>query len=264
MTTTVTSMATKASDLDDWTSGTNHHIEGHTPTSPRGLEDLEETGASGSAPSHSPSQSLGRQPLPGHPETQYCLGIHITLIEKRGAAPPPPNAWMTFVVEDMLQHRRAGLTKAVVTGPGRAILVYGRCSLGEGPGLGEARDTTFTLIGADTWVGKLAHLATNPLTIQGGQWVIAQAVTECQIRVRGPRYPHSYPRTPQAFRFYHGDESPREKCFEDVGFDHWPPHHKPLWGRDCEWQQRNLRPVLPQPPPPLLIEESKVIGVWCQ
>ena len=69
----------------------------------------------------------------------------------------------------MLCHGKAGLTEAVVMGPGRAILVYGRHSLGEGLSLGDARDATFTLTGAGTWVGKLAHLATNPLTIQEGQ-----------------------------------------------------------------------------------------------
>ena len=51
-------------------------------------------------------------------------------------------------------------------GPGRAVLFYGRWSLGEGLSLGEARDTAFTLTGAGTWVGKPAYLATDPLTIQ--------------------------------------------------------------------------------------------------
>ena len=54
-------------------------------------------------------------------------------------------------------------------GPGRAILFYGRHSLGEGLSLGEARDATFTLTGAGTLVGKLAHPTTNPLTIQEDQ-----------------------------------------------------------------------------------------------
>ena len=53
--------------------------------------------------------------------------------------------------------------------PGRAILFYGRHSLGEGLSLGEVRDAAFTLTGAGTWVGKSAHLANDPLTIQKGQ-----------------------------------------------------------------------------------------------
>ena len=169
MTTIVMLMATKSSNLDDQISGANLQNDGHTPTSSSGQKDLEEMGVSGSAPSHSPSQSPERWPSPGHPRTQYCLGICINLTKKRGAAPPPPHAWMVPVVEDMLQHGRAGLTKAVVMSPGRAILFYRRCSLGEGLSLGEVRDATFTLTGAGTWVGKLAHLSTNPLTIQEGQ-----------------------------------------------------------------------------------------------
>ena len=103
-----------------------------------------------------------------HPETWYCLGIHVTLTKEGGAAPLPPHAWMAPVVEDMLQHGRTGLTKAVVMDQGRAVLFYGRQSLGEGLSLGKMRDATFTLTGAGTWVDKLAHLATKPLTIWEG------------------------------------------------------------------------------------------------
>ena len=155
---------------------------------------------------------------------------------------------MAPVVEGMQQHSRAGITKAVVLGPRRAILFYGRHSLGEGLSLGKARDVTFTLTGAGTWVGKSAHLAADPLTIQEGWQVIAQAITECQIEARGPGCPHSHPTTAQAFIFSHGDESPQEKCIRDTGFDPQPLHHKLPWGRDCEWWPRNLRPLLPQAP----------------
>ena len=61
-----------------------------------------------------------------------------------------------------------GLTKGVVTALGRAALFYGRWSLGEGLSLGKVRDVAFTLTGAGTWVGKLAHLATKCLTIWEG------------------------------------------------------------------------------------------------
>ena len=50
----------------------------------------------------------------------------------------PPHAWQAPVVEDMLQDGKSGLTEAVVTGPGWAILFYGRQSLGERLSLGEA------------------------------------------------------------------------------------------------------------------------------
>ena len=170
-----------------------------------------------------------------------------TLTEERGAAPPLPHAWMAPEVEDMLWHGMTGLTKAVMMGPGRAVLFYGRQSLGEGLSLGKVIDVTFTLTGAGTWVGKLAHLAADPLTIWEGWWVITQAITKCRIGVRGPGHPHSWHTTPQPFRFYHGDESPQAECVKDAGFDHWPPLHKPLWGRDHEQWQRNLGLVLPHP-----------------
>ena len=44
MATTIASMATKSSDMEDWTSGTNLQTEGHTPTSPRDQRDPEEMG----------------------------------------------------------------------------------------------------------------------------------------------------------------------------------------------------------------------------
>ena len=48
------------------------------------------------------------------------------------AVPPPSHAWKASIVEDMMGDGKAGLTKAVVTGPGQAILFYGQWLLGEG------------------------------------------------------------------------------------------------------------------------------------
>ena len=73
---------------------------------------------------------------------------------------------MPPLVEDMLHDIRTDLTKAVLTGPGRAVLFYGRHSLGEGLTTDEARDPTFLFTRAGTWVGKLAYLTTDPMTIQ--------------------------------------------------------------------------------------------------
>ena len=89
-------------------------------------------GALASAPSCLPSWSPARKPSPGHPNTRHCLGILVTLTEETGAAPPLPHAWMAPLVEDMLHYDRIGLTETVVMGPGRAILFYGRWSMGEG------------------------------------------------------------------------------------------------------------------------------------
>ena len=207
-------------------------------------------GALGSAPSCSPSWSLARQLSPGCPETQSCLGTHVTLTKEIGATPLLSHAWTAPVVEDMLCHGRTGLTDAQVMGPGKAILFYGRQSWGEGLSLGKARDAKFTLTEAGSWVGKLAHLVANPLTIWEGWQVIAQAITECQIEARGPGHPHSHPATPQPFQFYHRDEFPWEKCIEDASFDHWPSHHRPQWGRDHDGWKRNPRLAQSQSPSP--------------
>ena len=90
------------------------------------------------------------------------------------------------MIEDMLQETRAGLTEAVVVGPGKAILFYRRHSLGQGLKADEARDATFLLTGAGAWVGKLACLTTDPMTLQEGKRAIAHAVSDHGVKARGP------------------------------------------------------------------------------
>ena len=125
----------------------------------------------------------------------------MTLTEETGVVPPLSHTWTAPLVEDMFHYARTGLTKAMVTGPGRTVLFYGRHSLGEGLSPDESRDATFMLTGVGSWVGKPAYLAADPLTIQEGWWEIAQAITECQIKVRGLGHLHVNLLTPQPFRF---------------------------------------------------------------
>ena len=113
----------------------------------------------------------------------------MTLTDELGDVPPLSFLDGTPVVEDMLQEARAGLTEAVVTGPGRVILFYGRRSMGEGLKADEARDAAFLLTGAGTWVGKLAYLTADPMTIQEGKRAIAQAVSDNRVKARGPGHP---------------------------------------------------------------------------
>ena len=128
----------------------------------QGAKDLRELGALGSSPSHLPSWSPARGPPLNCPNTRHCLEIHVTSTKELGAVPLPSPAWMAPLIEDMLCNARTSLTKAVVTGPGRAILFNGRHLLGEGLTLNEARDAAFLLTGAGMWVGKPAYLATDP------------------------------------------------------------------------------------------------------
>ena len=92
------------------TLGANLPTEGHMPKPSRGQKDPKVMEALGSTPSHLPSWSPARKPSPGHPNTRDCLGIHITLTEETGAAPPPHHAWVVPLVEDMLCYSRTGLT----------------------------------------------------------------------------------------------------------------------------------------------------------
>ena len=69
----------------------------------------------------------------------------MTLTKELGAVPPLPHTCTVPLVEDMLCYARTGLTKAIVMGPGRAILFYGRWSFGESLSLGKARDAAFIL-----------------------------------------------------------------------------------------------------------------------
>ena len=113
----------------------------------------------------------------------------MTLTKETGVVPPPSHAWTVPLVEDMLCYARTGLAEAMMTGPGRTVLFYGRCSLGEGLSLDEFRDAAFVLTGVSTWVVKPAYLAADPLTIEEGWWEIAWAIMKCQIKMRGPGHP---------------------------------------------------------------------------
>ena len=174
------SMAAKLSDLAEEMSGASLQVDGQMEEPTQGAKEEEED----SSPSHSPLWSPAQRPLSGHPNTKYCLEIQVTLTEELGAMPPPSHPWMAPLVEDMLQEARTGLTKAVVIGPGRVVLFYGRHSLGEGLKVDEVRDATFLLTGASTWVGKSAYLTTNPMTIPEGKRVIAQAVSNNRVKMR--------------------------------------------------------------------------------
>ena len=174
------SMAAKLSDLVDKMPGANLQADGHVEVQTQGAKDLWELEEEDSSPSCSLSSSPAQRPPSSCLNMKYCLEIRVTLTEELGAIPPPSHSWTGPLVEDMLHEARTGLTKAVVTGPGRVVLFYGRCSMGEGIRVDEARDATFLLTGAGMWVGKSAYLTTNPMTIQEGRRAIAQAISDIE------------------------------------------------------------------------------------
>ena len=140
-------------------------------------------------------------------------------MDEMGDAPPPPHAWTAPVVGDMLQEARAGLTEAVVIGPRRAILFYGRHSMGEGLKADKARDATFLLTGAGMWVGKLAYLTADPMTIPEGRRAIGQAILDNRVKVRGPGCPRVNPLGQQPFKFNTPRASPPGDVLIHCGSD---------------------------------------------
>ena len=126
------SMAAKSSNLAKETSGASLQANGQMKEPTKWARDLQESEEDDSSPSHLLLWSPAHRPPSGCPNTKYCLEIQVTLTEELGAIPPPSHSWMAPLVEDMLREARSGLTKAVVIGPGRAILFNGRHSLGRG------------------------------------------------------------------------------------------------------------------------------------
>ena len=106
------------------------------------------------------------------------------------------------------------------------------------------------LTGVGTWVAKPTYLTADPLTIQEGWWEIAWDITECQIKVRGPRHPHVNPSTPQPFRFDQRGDSPQKDIPGDANPDHKLLPHWPLRGQNCNRCRRDQGFLPPQPPLP--------------
>ena len=174
----------------------------------------------------------------------------MTLTEELGVIAPPSHSWMAPLVEDMLHEARTGLTEAVVTGPGRAVLFYRRCSMEEGLVTDEARDAAFLLTGVGTWVGKSGYLTTDPMTIQEGRKAIAQAVSDNRVKARGPGHPHVNLPAQQPFQFNVLRNSPPKDMPGDGSSDYQPLPHRPSRGHKCNRRQRDQRPQLPRFPLP--------------
>ena len=230
--------------------GANLQADGHVEVPTQRSKDLWKPEEEDSSPSHSPSWSPAQRPLSGCPNMKCCLEIWVTLTEELGAIPPPSHSWMALVVEDMLHEARTGLTQALVTGPGRAVLFYERWSMGEGLTVDKARDATFLLTGGGTWVGKLAYLTADPMTIQEGKRAIAQAISDNWVKARGPRHPQVNPLAQQPFWFNAQRTSPPWDVSGDCSSNYPQSPHWPSGGWECNRSWRDQRPLSPQFPGP--------------
>ena len=243
-------MAAKLSDLAEEMSAASLQADGQMEEPTQGAKDIQESEEDDSSPSHLPLWFPAWRPLSGCPNMKYCLEIQVTLTEELGAIPPPSHSWTAPLVEDMLREARTGLTEAVVIGPGRAILFYGRHSLGEGLKVDRARDATFLLTGAGTWVGKSAYLTANPMTIPEGKRAIAQAVSNNRMKVRGLWHPHVNLLAQQPFQFNAQRASPLKDMFGDCSSDYPQMPCQPSRGRECNRRWRDQRPQSPRFPSP--------------
>ena len=120
------------SDRGDNITEANLQADGLREEPAQGAAERWEMEEGDSSPHNSLMWSPVKRPPAGHFNANYCLLIQVTLTDELGDAPPPMHSCTTPVIEDMLQETRARLLEAVVVGPGKAILFYGRCSMGEG------------------------------------------------------------------------------------------------------------------------------------
>ena len=235
-------MAAKTSDTGDNMTEANLLADGLVEELAQGAADQWETEEEYSSPHSLPAWSPVQRLPTGCLGTNYCLSIQVTLTDGLGDVPLPSHAWTTPVVGGVLQETRAGLTEAVVIGPGKAILFYRRCSLGEGLKVDEARDAAFLLTGAGTWVGTWAYLNTDPMMLQVGKRAIAHAISDHRVKARGPGHPQVNLPAQQPFRFnttrafLPGDQSAHEVP-EDRWTPQWPSH-----GQGCNRRRIDQRP----------------------
>ena len=80
--------------------------------------------------------------------------------------------------------------------------------MGEGLKADEARDATFLLTGAGTWVGKSAYLTADPMTLQEGKRAITHAILDHGVKARGPGHPRVNLLAQLPFRFTTSGASP--------------------------------------------------------
>ena len=157
---------------------------------------------------------------------------------------------MAPLVEDMLREARTGLTEVMMIGPGRAVLFYGRHSVGEGLKVDKARDAAFLLTGAGTWVGKATYLTADPMTIQECKRAIAQAVSDNRVKASGLGCPCANPLAPQPILFNAHRASPLKDESGDCGSGYCQTPQQSSRGQEHNRRRRDQRPQSPRFPSP--------------
>ena len=132
--------------------------------------------------------------------------------------------------------------------------------MGEGLKANEARDATFLLTGAGMWVGKLAYLTADPMTIQEGKRAIDQGVLDNRVKVGGPEHPQINLPAQQPFKFNTPRTSPPRHVPIHYGSD---DQQTPQWpsqgcGHNRRWRdQQPQSPQFPSPSPDCGFESNR-------
>ena len=91
--------------------------------------------------------------------------------------------------------------------------------------------------------GKISpYLTVDSMTLQEGKRAIAQAVSDHQVKVRGPRHPHVILPVQQPF-WFNPPRSPLQKTHLEMAV--LTTHHhtnQPSRGWECNRHQRDQRP----------------------
>ena len=120
--------------------------------------------------------------------------------------------------------------------------------MGEGLKLDKARDATFLITGAGTWVGKATYLTADPMTIQEGKGAIAQAISDNRVKARGPGHPCAKLPAQQPFWFNAHRASPPKDMSRDCS-SHYPQTPcRSSRGQECNRRRRDQRPQSPRFP----------------
>ena len=114
----------------------------------------------------------------------------------------------------------------------------------------EARDAAFLLMGAGTWVGKVAYLTADSVTIHEGRRTIAQAILENRVKARGPRHPHMNLLAQQPFQFNSLRNSTPKDMPRDDSSDYLRSPCQPSRGCEHNRRWREQGPQLPRFPLP--------------
>ena len=101
----------------------------------------------------------------------HCIYVRVTLWERRGDQPPPSHVWSGSLIADILQEAcpKHQITEAIVLSPGKAILLFGRCSHYEGLLYQKAKDIELGLRGSFNWARTPAQIGVTVNIIQEGR-----------------------------------------------------------------------------------------------